>query len=46
MDKTIKAVMERELMAQGMSQNEAHIKTSKVYDYAQGVADYYASLKK
>ena len=38
-------LMEKELMDAGMSQDEAHIETSKVYNYAKESDEYYAALK-
>lgn len=37
--------MERELMETGLTQDEAHIETSKIYNYAKESDDYYAALK-
>lgn len=39
-------IMERGLMAQGMSQDEAHRMTSKVYDYPTEAREYYGKIKK
>ena len=39
-------IMERRLVESGMSQDEAHIETSKKYNYAKESDDYYAALKK
>lgn len=39
-------IMERELMAQGLSQEEAHIQTSKKYDYSKEAGEYYAKIEK
>lgn len=39
-------VMEKELMEQGMSQEEAHIKASKKYNYSKEAVEYYAKIKK
>lgn len=36
--------MEMELMAKGMSQSEAHIKTSKIYNYEREAGLYYAKV--
>lgn len=38
--------MERELMAQGYSQNEAHDITSRVYNYGDESREYYANINK
>lgn len=38
-------LMEKELMDAGMSQDDAHIETSKVYNYAKESDEYYAALK-
>lgn len=38
-------MLENELMDSGMSQDEAHIETSKIYNYAKESDDYYAALK-
>ena len=37
--------MEKELMDSGLSQDDAHIATSEVYNYAKESDDYYAALK-
>lgn len=37
--------MERELMQQGYSQDEAHKITSKTYNYAKEAYEYYDSIK-
>lgn len=37
--------MEKELMETGLTQDEAHIETSKIYNYAKESDDYYAALK-
>ena len=39
-------IMERALMLNGMSQDEAHIKTSRVYDYAGEARKFYGKIKK
>ena len=39
-------IMEKELMASGMSQEEAHIKTSKKYNYDKEARKYHAEIKK
>lgn len=39
-------IMEQELINSGMSQYEAHIETSKNYNYGKESDDYYAALKK
>lgn len=39
-------IMEKELMEKGMSQYEAHIKTSAKYDYDGEARRYYAEIKK
>lgn len=39
-------VMEKELMENGMSQEEAHIKASKKYNYSKEAGEYYAKIKK
>lgn len=38
--------MERELMQQGMSQEEAHIITTKKYNYGKEAAEFYDKIKK
>ena len=38
--------MERQLILSGLTQNEAHVETSKIYNYAKEVNEYYAKLKK
>lgn len=38
--------MERQLMETGMSQYDAHIETSKTYDYSKEVKEFYAALEK
>ena len=38
-------ILEKELMDAGMSQHDAHIKTSKKYNYTKESDDYYAALK-
>lgn len=38
-------IMEKELIDSGMSQHEAHIETSKKYNYGKESDDYYAALK-
>ena len=38
-------IMEQELIDGGMSQHEAHIETSKKYNYGKESDDYYAALK-
>ena len=37
---------EKELIKQGMSQEDAHIAVSKIYNYAKESRDYYAKIKK
>lgn len=39
-------MLEKELMDAGMSQHDAHIETSKKYNYGKESDDYYATLKK
>lgn len=39
-------IMEKELMDSGLSQYEAHIRTSEKYNYTKESDDYYAALKK
>ena len=39
-------IMERELMASGMTQEEAHIETSAKYNYSKEAGEYYAKIKK
>lgn len=39
-------MMERELMLQGMPQDQAHIETSKIYDYGKEAAEFYDKIKK
>lgn len=39
-------VHERRLIARGMTQDEAHKETSKLYNYKKEVGEYYAKLKK
>lgn len=39
-------VMERQLMLEGMTQDEAHRRTSLKYNYKQEADDFYASLEK
>ena len=39
-------VMEKELIEQGMTQEEAHILTSKKYNYGKEALEYYAKIKK
>lgn len=39
-------VMEKELIKQGMTQEEAHIVTSKKYNYGKEAQEYYAKIKK
>ena len=38
-------ILEKELMDAGMSQHDAHIETSKKYNYTKESDDYYAALK-
>ena len=38
-------VLEKELMDAGMSQDDAHIETSKKYNYTKESNDYYGALK-
>jgi hypothetical protein len=38
-------IMENQLMESGMTQDEAHIETSKVYNYSKESSDYYGNLK-
>lgn len=39
-------IMERQLIREGLTQHEAHIQTSKKYNYQKEAAEYYAELKK
>ena len=39
-------IMERELMKDGLSQEEAHIKTSQKYNYSKEAGEYYAKIEK
>ena len=39
-------IMERGLMLDGMSQHDAHIQTSRVYNYTLEAEEYYDSVKK
>lgn len=39
-------IMERALMLEGISQHDAHIRTSRVYNYTLEAAKYYDSIKK
>ena len=39
-------MMEHELMEQGISQEEAHIITSKKYNYGKEAAKFYDKIKK
>lgn len=39
-------VLERKLMEDGLSQEEAHIKASKKYNYSKEAGEYYAKIKK
>lgn len=39
-------IMERELMGQGMTQDEAHRLTSQTYDYGEEAKKFYAKIKK
>lgn len=39
-------VMEKKLMSEGLSQEEAHIKTSSKYNYSKEAGEYYAKIKK
>lgn len=39
-------IMERRLMAEGLSQEDAHIQTSKKYNYSKEAGDYYAKIEK
>lgn len=38
--------MEKELVAKGLSQEEAHMQTSRIYNYAKEAAEYYDKIKK
>lgn len=38
--------MERSLIEEGLSQDEAHIRTSKVYNYGKEAEEFYAKIKK
>ena len=39
-------LMEKELMDQGMSQDEAHIVTSKRYNYGKEANEFYGKIEK
>ena len=39
-------IMERQLVASGISQKEAHIITSEKYNYGKEAGEYYAKIKK
>jgi hypothetical protein len=39
-------IMEKKLMQSGMSQEMAHIETSKVYSYLKEAGEFYAKIKK
>lgn len=39
-------VMEKELMQQGMTQDEAHRATARIYDYGEEAKKFYAKIKK
>ena len=39
-------IMEKQMMQQGFSQEEAHLQTSKKYDYAKESDEYYAKITK
>lgn len=39
-------VLERKLMAEGLSQEEAHLKASKEYNYSKEAGEYYAKIEK
>lgn len=39
-------IMERDLMLEGLTQDEAHIKTSAVYNYRKEANEFYAKIKK
>lgn len=39
-------IMEKSLIADGLSQHDAHIITSKKYDYATEAKEFYAKIKK
>lgn len=39
-------IMEKELMSKGMTQEEAHIETSKKYNYSKEAGEYYAKIEK
>lgn len=39
-------IMEKGLMKSGMSQEKAHIETSKVYNYSKEASEFYAKIKK
>lgn len=39
-------IMEKDLMQSGMSQEMAHIETSKVYNYSKEAGEFYAKIKK
>ena len=39
-------IMERELIKQGLSQEEAHLQTSQKFNYSKEASEYYAKIKK
>ncbi len=39
-------IMERDLMSKGLTQEEAHIETSKIYNYSKEAGEYYAKIEK
>ena len=39
-------IMEKELMSKGMTQEEAHIETSKKYNYSKEAGEFYAKIEK
>ena len=39
-------IMEKELMEKGLSQQEAHLKTSMQYNYSKEAGEYYAKIDK
>ena len=38
--------MEKDLIEQGMTQEEAHIRTTKIYNYGKEANEYYGKIKK
>ena len=39
-------ILERKLIGQGMSQDEAHVQASKQYNYGEEALKYYGQIKK